>query len=547
VAPFAIAENYDSLSSEGARANAFSVTREFSNPCNSAEVQNIPNPTVLSEEYIPGASGDDGFTTLTSSGYPPTGTATADTDGASVRIERTRVNNNSPETHTYTPTSGAGGSDGTLYTEGTAWPPGLSSMALDDTATTLLVQASKVIATYYWSRVMLGFDTSAIPNDAEVISATLTLKSCTVLDVNTGSELYMAWMDKDAGAVELDDWEDLDRMIDGWYSARSAYPLSAITATTVIDLEHPALGIQKTKYSWIWMNIGAGSGIPTGENLLQFDSADAGANAPVLSVTYRQAGTDYTVACAMLRFDTSALPADAEIQSATLWVTPSAAPVNADGASIGLEWYDSANWPIGAADHTNTATNAAGGYTALSGLALDTECAIAVSGGAVNINLAGYTGLRVHVYTAATPTGENSIELYAYDNTTKLPRLVISYISGGSIIGTAEDAASQSQYGVFKTITVKASLASQAEANLEAAAIVAERAWPQQAVSAKVERNGLRPGQYVHIAFPALGVDEAFLIRSLSASLEGETPVYAIEAGDFRPDLIQFLRLKLAA
>ena len=547
-APFSIAETFDSISTEGARVESFSMTKEFSSPCNSAEVRNIPNEEVLAAVYAPPATGDDGQTSLTSGAYPPTGTATPDTDNATIRAERTRVNNASPEAHNYTPTTGAGGSDAILTCTGTGWPPDTGSLALAQgwIGGELYVAAVKSGSTYIYIRSILGFDTSAIPNDAEVISVSLTLKTCLAVADDVGGVIHAGWMNKASAEVELADWDDPSRMIDGYRSAIGDTEYSGFSGTQVFALGNAALGVQNTKYSWLWMSLETGSGIPTGVNYLRFDASESGSNSPILSVTYRQAGTNYAVACAFVRFDTSGLPDDAEIVSANLALCPAAAPVNADGGSVGVEYYASANWPIGAGDHTNTPSQAASSYQPLSGIVNGEYVLFPLTDPDTNISKTGYTGFRVHAYTAATPTGENSVEFISKDAGGDLPELRLSYITGGSIVGNADNLPSQTLYGLFKRTVVNSGLKSEEEATLQAEALVAVGAWPQQAITAKIERPGLAPGQWVQVNFPALDINEGFLIRSLSVGLEGETPVYSVEVGDFRPDLIQFLRLQAA-
>lgn len=544
MAPFSIAENADGISTEAARIEDFSLTREFSAPCNSAEVRNIPNEVVLVGEYNTPASGDDGFTTLTDDAFPPDGTATADVDNNSIRVERTRVNYATTDDHVSTPTVGSGGSDGTLWRTGTGWPPAPSSCYLEDAESTLRIHASCFSGVnYVSSHAILGFDTSAIPSDAEVLSAALALNGIVYYEsIPSQYPYYLSidWMpEKLAPPIELSDFEATPE--DTYLSALGSLRINTISTAYSFGLNQAAAGVHKSGYTFVRMFIYA-AGIPVGDNHLEFDSSESGAHAPVLTVTYRQAGTTYTAACAHVRFDTSALPADAEITSAVLWIKPSLAPVNADGGSVGVEWYAASNWPIGAADHSNTASNAAGGYTALTSLVIDTLTSFTLSGADVNVNLAGYTGIRIHAYTSATPTGENSVEFYSKDSAGIPARLVINYITGGAIVGTYDDLLSQAQYGIFRRVVVNASLESEAEGDLQAQALVLQGAWPHQAMRCKVSRAGLNPGQWVQINFPAFGINEAFLIRAMSVKLEAKTPVYVIDVGDFRPDLIQFLR-----
>ena len=69
----------------------------------------------------------------------------------------------------------------------------------------------------------------------------------------------------------------------------------------------------------------------------------------VFTAGKRNAFGDYCVLVGLLRFDTSSLPDDAQIASATLRLYPTA-KTDADGRSLIGSWYDPSRWPLTASD-----------------------------------------------------------------------------------------------------------------------------------------------------------------------------------------------------
>jgi hypothetical protein len=137
-------------------------------------------------------------------------------------------------------------------------------------------------------------------------------------------------------------------------------------------------------------------------------------------------GADYFVDVAALRFETSSLPENATITQAVLRFRVTAR-VNADGRSITADWYSSANWPIGTGTYTATAGTDAHAGTSISSLTAGADNDLVLLNPAANINLSGYTGLRLHI-SGGIPTGDNSVAIVAFENTTFVePRLIVTY------------------------------------------------------------------------------------------------------------------------
>jgi hypothetical protein len=137
----------------------------------------------------------------------------------------------------------------------------------------------------------------------------------------------------------------------------------------------------------------------------------------------------YQIFDALLRFDTSSIPDDATITAATLklFVT---AKANSNGRNLVADWYDTANWPIDAADYQQDPAG-----TALTGSPLGSATVSAMNSFTLtnlsSVSLTGQTGLRLQI-DGGQPTGDNYLQLASFDSTTNpKPQLVITYTVGG--------------------------------------------------------------------------------------------------------------------
>ena len=120
------------------------------------------------------------------------------------------------------------------------------------------------------------------------------------------------------------------------------------------------------------------------------------------------------VTVGLLRFDTSSLPDDAQITSASLRLFVNAIQ-NGNGRSLEAEWYSPSNWPIDSPDWTLTDSGSADPGTPLSSLQLNQYNTLALQNPS-NINLTGFTGFRLHVSGSAdTPTAENLVQFAGFE------------------------------------------------------------------------------------------------------------------------------------
>jgi hypothetical protein len=136
-------------------------------------------------------------------------------------------------------------------------------------------------------------------------------------------------------------------------------------------------------------------------------------------------GGFYQVQVGLIRWDTSSLPDDANIISATLRVSV-AVSFGADARSLTAEWYDPGT--IDAADWTATVGTTAHAGTPLTSPAPGVDYDFALRN-LTSISLTSFTGLRLHI-SGAAPTGTNSFAYASSDDVFyPAPRLVVQYTS----------------------------------------------------------------------------------------------------------------------
>ena len=146
------------------------------------------------------------------------------------------------------------------------------------------------------------------------------------------------------------------------------------------------------------------------------------------SFAVRRAGpifNGYEIGVGLVRFDTSGLPDDATVSSATLrlYVLNS---TSADNRNLVAEWYPASNWPIGAADWVGTASSSASAGTPLRSLVVSAYDDLSLSGLSA-ISTTGYTGLRLHV-SGGQPTGENNASFASVEaGAATAAQLVVNY------------------------------------------------------------------------------------------------------------------------
>jgi thermitase len=151
----------------------------------------------------------------------------------------------------------------------------------------------------------------------------------------------------------------------------------------------------------------------------------------VFTAGRRFAFGSYQVFDALVRFDTSAIPDNATITSATLrvYVTGKA---DGDNRNLVGDWYPASNWPIDAADYALTPTGSAFSGADITAIKTGATNDFGLSG-LDSISKTGYTGLRLQV-DGGQPTGDNYVQLAAFENTS-LPKaqLIVTYATGAPV------------------------------------------------------------------------------------------------------------------
>jgi hypothetical protein len=171
-------------------------------------------------------------------------------------------------------------------------------------------------------------------------------------------------------------------------------------------------------------NAQAASTTPTAYANLAFNQCFS-TGSTLIGVSRSFTGSTFGVNNGLLQWDTSALPDNAIVSSATLTVWVSTVD-NIDARSFQGEWF---NWgaSCGASDWTATPASTAFSVPN-SSVAANANNSITLAGVAGNINLAGRTYLRLHE-SGGQPTGLNRVIFAAYDNTTQPgPRLQVCYL-----------------------------------------------------------------------------------------------------------------------
>jgi hypothetical protein len=144
----------------------------------------------------------------------------------------------------------------------------------------------------------------------------------------------------------------------------------------------------------------------------------------------RRPAGDYSVGVALLRFDTAALPDTAVVLAAQLDVYVNGL-ADSDGRSIVCEFYDGANWPIDAADYTDSEPTQRACDAPLATIPGAQVATIALDTALADqwLSRTAATGLRLHIADGPTPSGPNYLELATQDHASlPAPCLVVDYI-----------------------------------------------------------------------------------------------------------------------
>ena len=135
----------------------------------------------------------------------------------------------------------------------------------------------------------------------------------------------------------------------------------------------------------------------------------------------------YGISNGLLRFDTSGLPDDAVITSATLRIYMTA-KADGDNRSLAADWYTA--WPIDASDFTSVAGTTAIAGVDITGLTVQSANDVPLQN-LTSISLTGYTGLRLHV-DGGVPAADNVVQFASLEHTTRPePQLIITYTLPG--------------------------------------------------------------------------------------------------------------------
>lgn len=254
-------------------------------------------------------------------------------------------------------------------------------------------------------------------------------------------------------------------------------------------------------------------------------------------------GGIYVVTVVLLRFDTSSIPDGATILSANLKLYCTARQ-DANGGGVQGEYYATANWPIDTGDYTSVVSDSAFAELPVFSLLLAAYNTFALKTPNTSISKTGYTGFRIHLRTTNPPTGLNQATFEMMDGTNK-PVLEVTYqVVTAGVEATYNHTASQTLYGrVFARTIIDRKILTNAEA-LDRATIEANRdALPKESGVFTTRADGLKAGQLLPMVLPSHGISGSYMLRRVSSQWEtGSLVSYAVEFGQFRPDLIMLLR-----
>jgi hypothetical protein len=488
--------------------------------------------TPKTTQYQPSASGDDGSVSRDSSAeeYPPTGAYTVSTSATTMVARRRKTNPYSSSDYFYpTVTSDCG----SVSRNGYSWPPTGSYNVRPDGSITVFKQ--KITDGPYYIGVGLArFNTSYLPSDAEIREAKLVFTPSTLTHYDWGAGIAGEWYSSSNWPIDSGDWTSA--FSDSAFDAIDIDTMSAENPVEAV-LKNPSSYVDRAGMTGIRLHIYLPGESPTGSNSVGIPEGNIS-----LYISYQWGGTSYTISLPLVRFDTSSLTDTAVISGASLrlYVTSRG---NADDAELGIEYYAGTNWPIDSGDWTNAPAQTAYAYRKLSTISSPGWLKVPLLSPDANISRTGYTGFRIHIRTVAAPTGDNYLTFATQEDSSHKPLLEVTGVPGLMISGTYEDTHSQVVYGVKEGSKIHPRLVSQEEAELIAQSEVMQRAWPRHSLTVSIRQSGLHIGEMVQFQFPSAGIDSLFLIRRIVMTAIGKNLLmFTIDAGDFRDDLVQYLR-----
>lgn len=144
-------------------------------------------------------------------------------------------------------------------------------------------------------------------------------------------------------------------------------------------------------------------------------------------------GSLYYTNVLFMRWDTSAIPDNAIVQSAQLRVMVGSVG-SPDNLNLVAEWYSWSS-PLADANFTETPGTTALNYPIsnfpyFSGGPPNRISVLDLSNAAANVNKTGFTGLRMGMSAISPPTGLNEVYFYAYDDLVYDPPQLIVRTTG---------------------------------------------------------------------------------------------------------------------
>lgn len=141
--------------------------------------------------------------------------------------------------------------------------------------------------------------------------------------------------------------------------------------------------------------------------------------------------------------------------------------------------------------------------------------------------------------TTLSPIGSLTPDTIDFTKIANHVTVIGGYKDGGTrATAAAQDATSQTEYGVRKRVLVENGLLTNDLCQARAEAELLQWANPQRYGQFVVRQDGLRAGQKIHITARHLNVDSDFVIRRLSMSWESDSEtVYRADYGFYDPRL----------
>lgn len=266
-----------------------------------------------------------------------------------------------------------------------------------------------------------------------------------------------------------------------------------------------------------------------------------------IEATYNGNGLVFLLGVGLVRFDTSAIPSNATIKSATLKLRSSSYVGGQDPNPFrfmfSVEYYDGSQWPIDSGDWTATPSSSAYGTQLLGFISPGAWRSLPLKDPAQNIKKGGWTGFRLHMIDHGAPPAEtNYVTLYGQGSDYP-PTLEVAYsvLAPAGVSVTHNETASQSLYGVFERTILEETVGTEAEA-LARAQIEAKRwAYPIREGAVSFERDGVNVGDHLRLELNGLGVDDTFIVNRLRINWDQGKTRYTADLGERRPDLVKYL------